>query len=589
MKKFFVTSIALVLVTAVLSACNQSEAPRLNTSTGEEVDHKVAMAKHVKEVVVPAGKPVYPNWKGMTWRVLEQKDGLIRVGADQATNSVKGDTSVYAELPLLCVKSNQSVAPQGLALSKHTNWLAGELKLTPAYPGSILDSSETANRICVSEFGQGWHMANIPKGSEQISEYYAKGKLDLNTRFWVNNNNQAANLWNTNSIEVEIKIPETTKVLGQIDRQNVISVQENSLTMKRNSPLITHLKIGDVIVSESAQAAPEGFLRKVISIQKTGEHIVIQTEIALLEEAVEDGELIAEKALSAEDIDFEQSGEMIRNMQSEGIEAQKTKKFKLFKYSKKPFCLYDHAGGRKFSCDGGGKNGLRNKVPQTNFVTIDTNLNARADAYVGLKIKRFKVRKFKAGVKVKENASIKVIGKGSYSWNANKDLNKWKIKFKTIKFRVGIIPIIIRPSLVPTLGTNGYIKSSLKYEVAQSFDGQYGVDYKRKRGWRGVNSSKFKFSNKISTASAKAEAKAYVGLKAILSIYAKKAGKVSLHGKAYGKAKADLKLKNRKYRVCTFYGFTADASARVRIISKKTWNKQVYNSGDKFIKCWVKK
>lgn len=580
---------ALALVTSVLSACSHSDTPSSNTSINQETNYKFAVAKHIKEVVIPKGKPAYPNWKGMTWRVLEQKDGLIHVGADQATNSIKGDTSAYAELPLLCVKSNQSVAPQGLALNKHINWLAGELKLTPAYPGSILDSEKTANRICVSEFGQGWHMANLPKGSEQISEYYAQGKLNLNTRFWVNNNNQTANLWNTNSTEVETKIPETTKVLGQLDRQNIVSVQENLLTIKSNSPLMTHLRERDIIVSESAPAAPEGFLRKVISIQKNGEYTNIQTEIALLEEAIENGELVGEKALSIADIDFEQSGEMIRAMHNEGMGIQKTKHFKLFDYSKNPFCLYNHADRRRFECDGGEKNGLRSKVPQTNFVTIDANLNAKANAYVGLKIKWFKVRNFNAGIEVNENASIKVLGKGKYSWDTNKDLNKWRIKFKTIKFRVGIVPVIIKPSLVPTLGTNGYIQSSLNYEVTQSFDGQYGVDYQRKRGWKGVKSSKFKFSSKFSTASAKAEAKAYVGLKAVLSIYAKKAGKVSLHGKAYGKAKANLKLKNRKYRVCTFYGFTADASARVRIISKKTWNKQVYNSGDKFIKCWGKK
>lgn len=570
MKYTYKNPLVIAVLTLALSSCSQQDTPTSGVKDNKPSIEGKAPAQFMLPTVVPQGKPIRSNWKGTTWRVLEGNIRHVRVGADEGTDQSRGDTSVYNELPLLCLKYGNQI----------------ELRLTPSYPGGVMDSVEMANRVCLTEFGEDWRMARVSDAKED-GTLEGIGQLDTRTRFWVNNDRASANPWNSDGVGEQVKLPSTTKVLGQIDRNALLSVNEDSIAMKTDSPLFSHLKKGDIIVSDATDMAPEGFIRKVQQFVSTGTGTVVNiiTSDATLEDIVEDGDVLEEQSLSTADIDYSLSGEMIREMKAEEMTAQRTKSFKLFEYSKKPFCLYDHDNGRRFRCDSGSSSGLKSKVPRSNYVSISTKLDARADAYFGLRIKRFRIRNFNTGIKLNQKASVYVKGRGKYNWNKDKELDKWRIVFKPIRFWIGIVPVVIRPSMVPTMGTSGYVKASLDYKVTQIFKGKYGVSYKRGRGWKGVRKRKFTTKSKLYKAEAKAKAKAYIGLKVIMSLYARKAGYVALHGKAYGKGTAKFDAVERAYELCAYYGFTADAEARVPVISKKTWTKRVYKSGDKLIRC----
>ena len=76
-----------------------------------------------------------------------------------------------------------------------------------AKPDAKPPSQADADALCAAQFGSGWRLAEfhdpVREGSGENGEpprhggwnFYAAGALDTSTRYWVANNDQAANCW----------------------------------------------------------------------------------------------------------------------------------------------------------------------------------------------------------------------------------------------------------------------------------------------------------------------------------------------------------------------------------------------------------
>ena len=104
---------------------------------------------------------------------------------------------------------------------------------------------------------------------------------------------------------VDINIPETTKVLDEdtIGKITYISDDRSVLEFAQPTPQLNKLNVGDIIVMGVTEYTPEGLLRKVTKITKSGKTIIVETEFGTLEEAIEDGEFHFEISLKPEDIE----------------------------------------------------------------------------------------------------------------------------------------------------------------------------------------------------------------------------------------------------------------------------------------------
>jgi len=137
--------------------------------------------------------------------------GLPRT-ASGSCNAYTGDTSCETTLPLLCLNVDGRPRPAGLivpskgasaAMSSefYAGWAAGRVAATAPLAGTDLISAENAGEICRVEFGNGWRMAEFHDGLIDTAgnrggwAWYANGRLDTSTRYWVRNNDTAANCW----------------------------------------------------------------------------------------------------------------------------------------------------------------------------------------------------------------------------------------------------------------------------------------------------------------------------------------------------------------------------------------------------------
>ena len=103
-------------------------------------------------------------------------------------------------------------------------------------------------------------------------------------------------------------IPETTKVVDEESEQAITFVSENQsiITFDESTPQIEELTVGDIIVMGVTENTPEGLLRKVTNITKGGKNgsqVVVETEFASIEEAIEQGSFEFDITLEPEDIE----------------------------------------------------------------------------------------------------------------------------------------------------------------------------------------------------------------------------------------------------------------------------------------------
>ena len=139
--------------------------------------------------------------RAMSWVLLEQNNGLAKVGADAQTNPYRGDASCYQTMPMLCFKYEGYPTPPATESSNYAeNWSRGQVKATWPVQGSHLNTRWKTTDICRNSFGPGWRIAQFHDGSVGDFgsggwDYWAYGSLPVNTRFWVGIGNQPANLW----------------------------------------------------------------------------------------------------------------------------------------------------------------------------------------------------------------------------------------------------------------------------------------------------------------------------------------------------------------------------------------------------------
>jgi hypothetical protein len=141
---------------------------------------------------------------GMTWVLWDRQPppaGLVDVGGDASTDPERGDTSASAALPLLCLNVTGEPVPWGVAPVANHGWARGWLTLTLPVRGTSLTSRTQADGLCARFLGEGWRMAEYHDGwygdppRRGGGQYWGRGSIPTGTRFWVANNDAAANPW----------------------------------------------------------------------------------------------------------------------------------------------------------------------------------------------------------------------------------------------------------------------------------------------------------------------------------------------------------------------------------------------------------
>lgn len=315
------------------------------------------------------------------------------------------------------------------------------------------------------------------------------------------------------SSSVEVKIPETTKVLKEdlltkltvvVDNPDIKSLTFDDAKYVNSTGL--GIKPGDVIVAGVTEKTPFGLLKRVLGVEQKANQLIVRLTDASLEDAIERGEVKGKVYLTSSNI---------RSYSAlEGVEIIKGPRSIADIYE--PLAVLD---GIKL---------IFNKVLYEGngfSVRIDGSMFIRPVIDFTLSIESFKIKDSFIRVGVNENLNIRFT---SFCQNSlRKEIEIARLGFAPVTFMVGSVPIVLTPSLSVRLGVNGQVYAIATAEVTQNFYAAVGVKGKSFDEFREVSKS---FNYQRVSVDGNLSAIAYATVDVRMSVY----GTLSVDGNLRG-------------------------------------------------------
>lgn len=289
----------------------------------------------------------------------------------------------------------------------------------------------------------------------------------------------------------EVLIPDTTKVLDASARTALVDVAEDgTLRFASTGGVVADLEPDDVIASEPAGAAPNGLLRKVVSVRVEGGETIVETTGAEIREAIHQGSLSAR--IDLDEADLEQS----LSLQS-GVRVQ----------------AFTHDLDTDFGTDG--------RVQATGTVEIDPILDfdmgiSCDDKILGVcaEIPDLDVL-VRMGIEESSDIEFEAQEEADYDEEFLIALHQ----FSPITFSIGPVPVVLTPQLEIYLGAEGEVSASLSFRTSQELTMAGGFEFNSDAGFRNLSERSEDFEVGTIDFEARAEARAFVGARYQVLLY----------------------------------------------------------------------
>jgi len=264
----------------------------------------------------------------------------------------------------------------------------------------------------------------------------------------------AGNIGESSVITVtNIVLPPTTKILDEPTIQSLSSVSSDGSTLifSQSTPLLQSLSPGNIIIVGITPNTPYGLLRKVTLIRKVRGNIIVETEPASLEEAIQDGIFRANITLTPDDV-------ISVDTLKKGIRAQ-SKTPRAFNVSMDNVILYDEDGNEATTNDQIRASGSISFEPVFSF-----------DVEIG----GFHIRHLTSEITMTNTSSLKTISEVSKS--IEKKIPIAVYYFTPIPIST-LPPIVITPEITLNVGASGEVSLGITTDVTQTAELTAGLSY----------------------------------------------------------------------------------------------------------------
>ena len=321
----------------------------------------------------------------------------------------------------------------------------------------------------------------------------------------------------------EVVLLEVTEVIDDTTRNKLISFDGETLRFSETTPQLARLTKGSVLVSESSEAAPFGYLRRVSALRQEGGAVLVKTKHARLDEAIAQGSLSVTMPLTPAELDSSQM--LLENLSLEtdpgGLSPQADDKLDFeLQFDR---VLLDLDGDDGTTND---QMKLSGKVGLDLFAKVDVDIGWFADA-----------EKVETVIGVTQKAELSF--KGFSALKLKKEVKVAQLDFATQTFFVGPVPVVMTPSIELVIGVEGDLRATTTLTVSETATLQAGARWTDKKGWENISKADVDFGFKppsIDGAGTKLEA--FAGPKAKLKFY----GVLGPHAFVKAFAKTDVKI-----------------------------------------------
>ncbi len=279
----------------------------------------------------------------------------------------------------------------------------------------------------------------------------------------------------TGSDSSRVVLSKRTKTLGTMPRgglsaqafrsveQNITDLKDaaadfSSVTFYGSSAYARGLQPGDILSAPPNQVTPNGFLLKVLSVTDLGTDIVVGTEEADLDEAIEVADSEQEAALEQSDLVSVTyaDGRTLTGAEIQGLRPQASATLGSFDVPIPSVAL----------CNG--VNGLGSFKAR--------NLKV----FLKIKFGFLKVKAIKTGISGTQEINMSVNGRCTSAINFDQPIARMTFGRRT--FSIGPISVSVSPFYDIKLKANGTISGNLSLNVTQTINGPFGAHWKKSTG-----------------------------------------------------------------------------------------------------------
>jgi hypothetical protein len=351
---------------------------------------------------------------------------------------------------------------------------------------------------------------------------------------------------------IEPIVPETTKVVEEETIQEIASITEDQSTIvfEKSTPQLEELATGDIIAMGVTEHTPEGLLRKVKNItksEKDSNEIVVETEFASLEEAIEQGEFYFSESLKSKDakepVCYVKGIEFIRDKST-----IKDSKIQLLEFNYDiNAIIYDYDNN---------PNTEEDNITLIGQISFDYNL------LLSGKITFFQLKElnFQNIVEVEKNLGI-TVGGSVKLFSYEKILFTQDLGIKLVSIGC-CFPVILHPKITISANVDGEITAKVTAEVTDKDTYTAGIEFNN-GDWQPISSHENSFSTPSLSLSTGGSVTFGVGPK----LECKVDGVLGPYCKTtlYGKVIADI-YTNPWWKI--YVGIIAKAGVKIKIFSK---------------------
>lgn len=282
-------------------------------------------------------------------------------------------------------------------------------------------------------------------------------------------------------------IPETTKVIGPNIAAALESVSpEGTMVFNSTSPDVQSLKPGDILVADAIQAAPDGLLRKVRTINSEGGKVIVETDNAELIEAVHEGRVSFTRDLKPEDVQT--------TWTLPGVTFNETSPEDANQHLASLVPISTVLRPQTFSYNIDTDFGTGGKLKAVGNISLEPKLEADVNISCNDKIfgacAEIPDLNFMTRIALIENASLSIRGDPV---NFNKKIEIARHEFKPLTFWIGPVPVVFKPILSIYLQGDGILSSKLEYGIGQSITLAAGFRYNSDTGFDDLSEATFDF------------------------------------------------------------------------------------------------
>ncbi|MBN1313917.1 MAG: hypothetical protein JXA42_00545, partial [Anaerolineales bacterium] len=259
------------------------------------------------------------------------------------------------------------------------------------------------------------------------------------------------------STSLPVEIPDTTEVLPETTTQYLseISGDGTVFTFTQSSPALEALDVGDVMVSDVTANAPYGFLRKVTSVSPDGGQVIVDTEGATLEDAIENGSLHVSGVLKPDQTRGATLPRGVTLVTAPDLEDD-------FYLELRDVILYDDDGN------------LNTKNDQ---ITADGSVRLAPGFDFDLEVKDFELQEMSFTMEAVETADLEIKCEVELvSAEAEIEI-PLPVQLPVITVWVGWVPVVIVPELSLHVGAEGKVHIGIRTGVIQEATLRAGLEY----------------------------------------------------------------------------------------------------------------